>query len=125
MEETAVCAQCFLMDLSPEETSRLYNDLLSIKDVYLCNKDTSFYTFRKIRRAAKRHTECRKRTFEYQTFSEHQLVISQIHEQKLFKNHYRIQVTYDQQEFDYTFIEEVLSLLHTKHFNYSAQALYG
>ncbi|OJG51029.1 hypothetical protein RV05_GL000721 [Enterococcus hirae] len=52
-------------------------------------------------------------------------MISQIHEQKLFKNHYRIQVTYDQQEFDYTFIEELLSLLHTKHFNYSAQALYG
>ncbi|MBF8807895.1 MAG: hypothetical protein IC227_05510 [Enterococcus lacertideformus] len=124
MKEPIVCAKYFLTDLSPEETSRLYNDLLSIKDVYLCNKDTCFYTFRKIRRAAKRHTECRKRTFEYQTSTKHHLVISQIHEQRLFKNHYRIEVTYDQQELGYDFIEDLLHLLHSKHFNYVDHILY-
>ena len=125
MEEPITCAKRFLTDLTPDETSRLYNDLLSIKDVYLCNKDTSFYTFRKIRQAAKRHAEFRKRTFEYQTSNAHQLVISQIHEQRLFKNHYRIKVTYDQQEFGYDFIEELLVLLHSKHFNYINHALYA
>ncbi len=124
MEESAY-AKRFLSELSPEETSRLYNDLLSIKDVYLCNKDTSFYTFRKIRRAAKRRTECRKRTFQYKTDTAHHLVISQIHEQRLFKNHYRIRVTYDQKEFTYTFIEELLQLLHAQHFSYGDQAVYA
>lgn len=75
----------FLSELTAEERSCLYNDLLSIKDVYLCNKDTSFYTFRKIRRATKRCAECRKRTFLYQTEHKGELSISQIHEQKRFK----------------------------------------
>lgn len=124
MEESTY-AKRFLSELSPEEKARLYNDLLSIKDVYLCNKDTSFYNFRKIRRAAKRRTECRKRTFQFQTNTKHHLVICQIHEQRLFKNHYRIQVTYDQQEFTYTFIEELLQLLHTQHFAYGDHAVYA
>ncbi|HIE6757303.1 TPA: hypothetical protein ACXORL_000693, partial [Enterococcus faecium] len=67
MEDAIKQGQLFLSELTAEERSCLYNDLLSIKDVYLCNKDTSFYTFRKIRRATKRCAECRKRTFLYQT----------------------------------------------------------
>lgn len=124
MEESTY-AKRFLSELSQEEKARLYNDLLSIKDVYQCNKDTSFYTFRKIRRAIKRRAECRKRTFQYQTNTKHQLTICQIHEQRLFKNHYRIQVTYDQQEFTYTFIEELLQLLHTQHFSCRDHAIYA
>lgn len=63
MEDAIKTRSAFLSELTAEERSCLYNDLLSIKDVYLCNKDTSFYTFRKIRRATKRCAECRKRTF--------------------------------------------------------------
>lgn len=85
MEDAIKQGQLFLSELTAEERSCLYNDLLSIKDVYLCNKDTSFYTFRKIRRAAKRCAECRKRTFRYRTEHKGELLISQIHEQKLFK----------------------------------------
>lgn len=47
MEDAIKQGQLFLSELTAEERSCLYNDLLSIKDVYLCNKDTSFYTFRK------------------------------------------------------------------------------
>ncbi|MEY8444813.1 hypothetical protein AALA44_01100 [Enterococcus ratti] len=123
MEETVICAKRFLMSLSQEEITCLYNDLLSIKDVYLCNKDTCFYTFRKLWRIVRNHTKCRKRTFTYQASPTHQLVISQIHEQKLFKNHYRIQVTYNKKEFGYDFIEALLCLLHSWHFNSSDHAL--
>ena len=98
MEDAIKQGQLFLSELTAEERSCLYNDLLSIKDVYLCNKDTSFYTFRKIRRATKRCAECRKRTFLYQTEHKGELSISQIHEQKRFKNHYRIQILFNGQE---------------------------
>ncbi|WP_165006091.1 MULTISPECIES: hypothetical protein [unclassified Enterococcus] len=118
-------AQLFLTELSTDEKSRLYNDLLAIKDVYLCNKDTSFYTFRKIWRAARRSTECRKRTFHYQTENNQELTIHQIHEQRLFKNHYRIQILFNQQEFDYHFIEQLLQQLYAQHFSYSSQISYA
>lgn len=42
MEDAIKQGQLFLSELTAEERSCLYNDLLSIKDVYLCNKDTSF-----------------------------------------------------------------------------------
>lgn len=40
--EDAIKQGQLLSELTAEERSCLYNDLLSIKDVYLCNKDTSF-----------------------------------------------------------------------------------
>ncbi|MBO0431660.1 hypothetical protein [Enterococcus sp. DIV0660C] len=122
MEDSTYTAQQFLTELTPEERARLYNDLLGIKDVYLCNKDTSFYTFRKIRRATKRHAECRKKTAHYQTNSNHELLINQIHEQKVFKNQYRIQVVFNTQEYNYDFIDYLLNLLHSLHFT-NTQAL--
>lgn len=125
MEDPSTSAQRFLLDLSVEEKSRLYNDLLAIKDVDACMKDRSFYTFRKLRRAAKRQSECRKRTFHYLTQNNHELVIKQIHEQKLFKHHYRLLVTFDQQEFSYTFVETLLNLLHSQHFNLGHQMAYA
>ena len=75
MEDAIKQGQLFLSELTAEERSCLYNDLLSIKDVYLCNKDTSFYTFRKIRRATKRCAECRKRTFSYRTEHKGEIII--------------------------------------------------
>ncbi|MGM9903134.1 hypothetical protein A5844_000280 [Enterococcus sp. 10A9_DIV0425] len=125
MEESLAYAQRFLLELSEEEKTRLYNDLLAIKDVYSCLKDASFYKFRKIHRASIRSNECRKRTLRYSTKNSHELVIEHIHEQKLFKHHYRIQVTYDHQEFGYTFVEALLQLLHTQHFNFSNHIAYA
>ncbi|EGP4725879.1 hypothetical protein NXO46_001491 [Enterococcus faecium] len=125
MEDAIKQGQLFLSELTAEERSCLYNDLLSLKDVYLCNKDTSFYTFRKIRRATKRCAECRKRTFSYQTEHKGELSISQIHEQKRFKNHYRIQILFNGQEMEYAFLENLLQHLHNEHFSYNSHVIYA
>lgn len=120
MNDTAQTAQQFLEELSTEERACLYNELLALKEVYQCNKNTSFYTFRKWKRAAKRYTECRKRTLHYHTQTNHELMIHQIHEQKLFKNQYRIQIIFDNQEFTFDFVEKMLNFLDSSYFTSQA-----
>lgn len=101
----------FLRGLTLEEKSKLFNELLAVGEVYHSNRNTSFYTFRKIRRATKKYVECRKRTIEFRNQHNDELVIHQIHEQHVFKNHYRFQVFYNMQERNFSFIETMLDLL--------------
>ncbi|KAF1304741.1 MULTISPECIES: hypothetical protein [Enterococcus] len=101
----------FLATLSVEDKLQLFNDLLAVDEVYHLNKDTSFYTFRKLKRASQRHCECRKRTIQFKNQKNDELVIHQIHEQHIFKNHYRFQVFYNLEEQNFSFIELLLEAL--------------
>ncbi|WP_424685233.1 hypothetical protein [Enterococcus sp.] len=108
----------FLEALSIEEKRALFNDLLAVEEVYQQNCTTSFYTFRKIRRASKRHVECRKRTLQYRNQHNDELVITQVHEQHLFKNLYHFKVFFNLEERDFTFVEVLLQRLREGHFHY-------
>lgn len=111
MTSLQTMAQQFLADLNDEDQIRLYNDLLALEEVHRLNEHASFYTFRKLKRATHRHFECRKRTFRYMNQKNNELIIHQLHEQHVFKNHYRIQVFYNLHEYDFRFIEELTNAL--------------
>lgn len=101
----------FLASLNVEEKCQLFNDLLSVEAVYHSNKDASFYTFRRIRHAARRKAERRKRTMQYINHHNDELVIQQIHQQNIFRNHYYFKVFYNLQEFSFDFVECLLEEL--------------
>lgn len=111
MESSRDLAHKFLTGLTQEERTALYNDLLALQEVHLQNSKASFYTFRKLRRASHRHFECRKRTLRFVNIRNEELVIHQIHEQRVFKNKYRIQVFFNLQEYNYLLIEDILASL--------------
>lgn len=111
MESSRVLAQRFLEGMTEEEQIALYNDLLALKDVHNQNSKTTFYTFRKIKRASHRNFECRKRTYRYTNKQNDELIINQIHEQHFFKNHYRIQIFFNLQEYDLELVKTILTEL--------------
>ncbi|MTD41764.1 hypothetical protein GIX45_24670 [Erwinia sp. CPCC 100877] len=104
-------AQDFLAGLTPEEKTRLYNDLLALKEVHKINQYSTYYTFKNLKRAARRHSERRKRTFRYMNNLNNELIIHQIHEQHFFKNNYCIQVYFNTTECSYVLVETLLSML--------------
>ncbi|OTN90177.1 hypothetical protein A5819_002676 [Enterococcus sp. 7E2_DIV0204] len=104
-------AQDFLTGLAPEERTKLYNDLLALEVVHKLNQHSTYYTFKNLKRAAHRHSERRKRTFRYMNSFNNELIIHQIHEQHFFKNKYCIHVYFNSQEYNYLFIERLLSKL--------------
>lgn len=105
MEESQLVAN-FLDSLVFEEKRRLFNDLLAVEEVYQMNKNTSFYTFRKVKQASKRHVDCRKRIFRYQNSHNEELIIEQIHEQRFFKNNYTFKVFFNLEEYNFSFVEK-------------------
>ncbi|KAF1297692.1 hypothetical protein BAU15_13065 [Enterococcus sp. JM4C] len=111
MTSLQTMVQQFLADLDTEEQVRLYNDLLALEAVHHLNEHASFYTFRKLKRATHRHFECRKRTLRFVNKKNNELIIHQLHEQHIFKNHYRIQVFYNLHEYDFKFVEELTTAL--------------
>ncbi|MGM0124385.1 hypothetical protein IGI37_001762 [Enterococcus sp. AZ194] len=111
MTSLQTMVQQFLEDLDAEEQIRLYNDLLALEAVHHLNEHASFYTFRKLKRATHRHFECRKRTLRYMNKKNNELIIHQLHEQHIFKNHYRMQVFYNLHEYDFRFVSELIEAL--------------
>lgn len=114
----------FLASLNVEEKCQLFNDLLSVEEVYRSNKDVSFYTFRRMRNAARRKAERRKRTMQYINQHNDELVIQQIHQQNIFRNHYDFKVFYNLQELNFDFVESLLAELraerqHYHHLNFA------
>ncbi|MGX7245741.1 hypothetical protein ACWOC1_12940 [Enterococcus quebecensis] len=104
-------AEDFLTGLIPEEKTRLYNDLLALEEVHKLNQDSSYYTFKNLKRIVHRHSERRKRTFRYINSYDKELVIHQVHEQHFFKNNYCIHVYFNSKECTYLFIEQLLTML--------------
>lgn len=101
----------FLTGLSQKEKTALYNDLLALEEVHQLNQHITYYTFKNLKRVAKRHSERRKRSFQYINTYNSELIIHQMHEQHFFKNIYRIQIFINLQEVNYSLIESLLSLL--------------
>lgn len=120
MEESQLVAN-FLDSLAPEEKRRLFNDLLAVEEVYQINKNTSFYTFRKVKQASKRHVDCRKRIFRYQNSHNEELIIEQIHEQRFFKNHYTFKVFFNLEEHNFSLIENILTVLRDERLRHYTQ----
>lgn len=103
--------QDFLTELTPEEQTKLYNDLLALEEVHKLNQHITYYTFKNLKRAVHRHSERRKRTFRYMNNLNDELIIHQVHEQHFFKNKYCIHVYINSQECTYRFIDLLLSKL--------------
>lgn len=120
MEESQLVAN-FLDSLVFEEKRRLFNDLLAVEEVYQMNKNTSFYTFRKVKQASKRHVDCRKRIFRYQNSHNEELIIEQIHEQRFFKNNYTFKVFFNLEEYNFSFVENILAVLRDERMRYYTQ----
>ncbi len=126
MSEQESAIEQFLSPLSLEEKRDLFNDLLAIEAVYRQNRKTTFYTFRKIRQASRRHVECRKRTLQFRNLRNDELVISQIHEQHLFKNHYHFKVFFNMEEQSFEFVEQLLDSLRKEQLRYyTSQTAYA
>lgn len=69
--------------LSEEDKRQLFNDLLAVAEVYQQNKTVPFTPCEV--RIHRRPIECRKRTLQYRNQHNDELVITQTHEQHLFK----------------------------------------
>lgn len=110
MLEKSVSLESFLSALSEEDKRQLFNDLLAVAEVYQQNKNRSFYALRKVR-IHRRPIECRKRTLQYRNQHNDELVITQTHEQHLFKNRYHFKVYFNFEERDFHFVEELLQAL--------------
>ena len=85
------------------------------------NKNTSFYTFRKVKQASKRHVDCRKRIFRYQNSHNEELIIEQIHEQRFFKNNYTFKVFFNLEEYNFSFVENILAVLRDERMRHYTQ----
>lgn len=120
MEESQLVAS-FLDSLVFEEKRRLFNDLLAVEEVYQMNKNTSFYTFRKVKQASKRHVDCRKRIFRYQNSHNEELIIEQIHEQRFFKNNYTFKAFFNLEEYNFSFVENILAVLRDERMRHYTQ----
>lgn len=111
MEVSLQAAQSFLTTLSVVEKNQLLNDLLALQKVHMQNCGTHFYTFRRAARSSRRAFECHKRTYRYTNMHNDELIINQIHQQRLFKNIYRIEIFFNMQEVDYSFVDALITLL--------------
>lgn len=111
----------FLDSLTFDDTRRLFNDLLAVEEVYQLNKNTSFYTFRKVKQASKRQVDCRKRIFRYQNSHNEELIIEQIHEQRFFKNHYTFKVFFNLEEYNFSLVETLLAILRDERLRHYTQ----
>lgn len=125
MLKKSVTIESFLSALSPEDKRQLFNELLAVAEVYRQNKNRSFYTLHKLK--VHRHpVECRKRTLEYRNQHNDELVITQTHEQHLFKNCYHFKVYFNFEERDFSFVEALLQALrHEQSTIYHHQAIYA
>lgn len=104
-------AEFFLSELTTKEKITLYNQLLALEEVHRINQNSSYYTFRNLKRAVHRSSERRKRTITYKTKANQELIIHQIHEQHFFKNCYKIEVYLNQQKYCFELIDSLLQIL--------------
>ncbi|MHC5227454.1 hypothetical protein ACYSNW_04150 [Enterococcus sp. LJL99] len=115
-------AEHFLSGLTINDKTTLYNQLLALEEVHRINQNSSYYTFRNLKRAVHRNSERRKRTITYKTKTNEELKIHQLHEQHFFKNCYKIEVYLNQQKYNFELINSLLH--HLKEPVYSTTMVY-
>lgn len=115
-------AEHFLSGLTINDKTTLYNQLLALEEVHRINQNSSYYTFRNLKRAVHRNSERRKRTITYKTKTNEELKIHQLHEQHFFKNCYKIEVYLNQQKYNFELIDSLLQ--HLKEPVYSTTMVY-
>lgn len=111
MSNNLTIAQDFVHSLTIEEREQLFNELLALEDVHKHNKHISYFTMRNMKRLGKGRNERCKRTLRYMGIHNDELLVHQFHEQRLFKNEYRIQIFFNMKEYDYSLVEQILSIL--------------
>lgn len=104
-------AENFLSELTTKDKTTLYNQLLALEEVHRINQNSSYYTFRNLKRAAHKNSERRKRTITYKTKTNEVLKIHQIHEQHFFKNSYKIEIYLNQQKYTFDLVKSLLKIL--------------
>lgn len=104
-------AENFLSGLTISDKKTLYNQLLALKEVHRINQNSSYYTFKNLRRAVHKNSERRKRTISYQTLTNERLEIHQLHEQHFFKNCYKVDIYLNHQKYDFELIDSLLKFL--------------
>lgn len=107
MLQTGLIAQEFLHHMNEADKHQLFNYLLGLNVTHKENVNTSFYTYKNLKKWLKPKQQPIQ-TFSFINDHNDELIISQLKYQKLFKQGYQIKVFYNLNEYDYHLVDDLL-----------------
>lgn len=111
MLETPSAAQKFLDSMTEINKQRLLNALLGLDSTHALNCNTSFYSYRNLKKIFKPNKAQPMQTLHFSNTTNDQLVIRQLKQHSFLKNSYRIEIRLNSVLYDYQLIDCLLQQL--------------
>ncbi|MGG5368919.1 hypothetical protein [Enterococcus sp. AZ196] len=111
MLEASAAAQNFLNSMNETDRQRLLNALLGLDTTHNLNRDTSFYSYRNLKKLLHPKQSQAMQSLRFSNTAQDDLIIRQLKEHSFLKNSYRIEILLNSQSYDYRLINCLLEQL--------------
>ncbi|MBO0453484.1 hypothetical protein [Candidatus Enterococcus murrayae] len=111
MLEASAAAQNFLNSMNETDRQRLLNALLGLDTTHNLNRDTSFYSYRNLKKLLHPKQSQAMQSLRFSNTAQDNLIIRQLKEHSFLKNSYRIEILLNSQSYDYRLINCLLEQL--------------
>lgn len=112
MVDAPAAAKKFLARMSEIDKQHLFNALLGLASTHALNHNTSFYSYRNLKKILHPRQSQAMQSLHFSNQSKDELQIRQLKEHSFFKNSYRIEILLNAEVYDYYLIDCLLGELH-------------
>ena len=112
MLDAPAAAQKFLDSMKDTDKQHLFNALLWLDSTHSLNCNTSFYSYRNLKKLLHPKQSQAMQSLHFSNHSQEELVIRQLKDHSFLKNSYRIEILLNRQTYDYRLIDCLLEQLH-------------
>ena len=112
MLDAPAAAQKFLDSMKDTDKQHLFNALLGLDSTHSLNCNTSFYSYRNLKKLLHPKQSQAMQSLQFSNHSQEELVIRQLKDHSFLKNSYRIEILLNRQTYDYRLIDCLLEQLH-------------
>lgn len=112
MLDAPAAAKKFLDSMMETDKQHLLNDLLGLDTTHNLNRNTSFYSYRNLKKLLHPRQSQAMQSLRFSNQSNEELVIRQLKDHSFLKNSYRIEILLNSQTYDYQLIDCLLEQLY-------------
>ncbi|WP_261321616.1 hypothetical protein [Enterococcus raffinosus] len=112
MLDAPAAAQKFLNSMKESDKQHLLNALLGLDATHNLNRDTSFYSYRNLKKLLHPRQSQAMQSLHFSNKVQDSLIIRQFKDHSFLKNSYRIEILLNSVNYDYRLISCLLEQLH-------------
>lgn len=116
MLDAPAAAKKFLDSMLETDKQHLLNALLGLDTTHSINCNTSFYSYRNLKKILHPRQSQAMQSLHFSNQSQDELIIRQLKDHSFLKNSYRIEIRLNSQTYDYQLISCLLERLHESYF---------